>query len=78
MVIATQNPADHHGTYPLPESQLDRFLMRCSIGYPDAQSEREIIRQPKCSARRNHSLRAQPANSSRPACESVQEMGQSG
>src|SRR3954466_9428968 len=46
MVIATQNPADHHGTYPLPESQLDRFLMRLRIGYPDTQSEREIIRQP--------------------------------
>jgi MoxR-like ATPase len=47
MVIATQNPADHHGTYPLPESQLDRFLMRLRIGYPDMQSEREIIRQPE-------------------------------
>jgi len=35
MVIATQNPLDHEGTYPLPESQLDRFLMRISIGYPD-------------------------------------------
>jgi MoxR-like ATPase len=46
MVIATQNPADHHGTYPLPESQLDRFLMRLRIGYPDLPSEREIIRQP--------------------------------
>jgi MoxR-like ATPase len=46
MVIATQNPADHHGTYPLPESQLDRFLMRLRIGYPDLASEREIIRQP--------------------------------
>ncbi len=46
MVIATQNPADHHGTYPLPESQLDRFLMRLRIGYPDAASERDIIRQP--------------------------------
>jgi MoxR-like ATPase len=46
MVIATQNPADHHGTYPLPESQLDRFLMRLRIGYPDPASEREIIRQP--------------------------------
>ena len=45
MVIATQNPAEHHGTYPLPESQLDRFLMRLRIGYPDAGSEREIIRQ---------------------------------
>src|SRR5206468_2251579 len=45
MVIATQNPSDHHGTYPLPESQLDRFLMRLRIGYPDVQSEREIIRR---------------------------------
>ena len=36
MVIATQNPVEHHGTYPLPESQLDRFLMRIRIGYPDA------------------------------------------
>jgi MoxR-like ATPase len=45
MVIATQNPADHHGTYPLPESQLDRFLMRLRIGYPDRESEREIVRQ---------------------------------
>src|ERR671926_40274 len=44
MVIATQNPVEHHGTYPLPESQLDRFLMRIRIGYPDATSEREIVR----------------------------------
>jgi MoxR-like ATPase len=45
MVIATQNPVEHHGAYPLPESQLDRFLMRLRIGYPDAASEREIVRQ---------------------------------
>src|SRR5580693_4104730 len=44
MVIATQNPVEHHGTYPLPESQMDRFLMRLSIGYPDSASEREILR----------------------------------
>ena len=44
MVIATQNPMEHHGTYPLPESQLDRFLMRVQMGYPDAASEREILR----------------------------------
>src|SRR5438445_397939 len=44
MVIATQNPVEHHGTYPLPESQLDRFLMRLRIGYPEAESEREILR----------------------------------
>ncbi len=44
MVIATQNPVEHHGTYPLPESQLDRFLMRLTIGYPDAASERMVLR----------------------------------
>src|ERR1039458_3229269 len=43
MVIATQNPVEHHGTYPLPESQMDRFLMRLRIGYPDAASERRIL-----------------------------------
>ena len=42
-VVATQNPGDQIGTFPLPESQLDRFLMRVAIGYPDAISEREII-----------------------------------
>ena len=45
MVIATLNPVEHHGTYPLPESQLDRFLMRIRIGYPDHAAEREIVRQ---------------------------------
>lgn len=44
MVIATQNPVEHYGTYPLPESQLDRFLMRIRIGYPDEAREKEIIR----------------------------------
>ncbi|MGA2695100.1 MAG: MoxR family ATPase [Terriglobales bacterium] len=44
VVIATQNPVEHHGTYPLPESQLDRFLMRVHMGYPDANAEREILR----------------------------------
>jgi MoxR-like ATPase len=44
MVIATQNPAEHHGTYPLPESQLDRFLMRIRMGYPSHETEREILR----------------------------------
>lgn len=43
LVIATQNPLEHHGTYPLPESQLDRFLMRLSIGYPSRQVERKIL-----------------------------------
>ena len=44
LVIATQNPVEHHGTYPLPESQLDRFLMRVRMGYPDSDAEREILR----------------------------------
>lgn len=43
-VIATQNPSTQAGTYPLPESQLDRFLMRIELGYPDPAAEREIIR----------------------------------
>ncbi|HJY85724.1 MAG TPA: MoxR family ATPase [Candidatus Acidoferrales bacterium] len=44
MVMATQNPIEHHGTYPLPESQLDRFLLRIRMGYPSRSSEKEIIR----------------------------------
>jgi MoxR-like ATPase len=44
LVLATQNPVEHHGTYPLPESQLDRFLMRIRMGYPARASEKEIIR----------------------------------
>lgn len=45
MVIATQNPLDHEGTYPLPESQLDRFLMKLSLGYPNREAELEILDQ---------------------------------
>ncbi len=44
MVIATQNPAEHYGTYPLPESQMDRFLLRVSLGYPHKQIERDLVR----------------------------------
>ncbi len=43
MVIATQNPFEYRGTFPLPENQLDRFSMRISIGYPDYESEKEIL-----------------------------------
>ena len=43
MVIATQNPIEHEGTYPLPEAQLDRFMLRLSIGYPSAEIETEIL-----------------------------------
>lgn len=42
-VIATQNPLHHAGTFPLPESQLDRFLMRIELGYPDKRAERELL-----------------------------------
>jgi MoxR-like ATPase len=45
MVIATQNPIEYHGTYPLPESQLDRFMLRLRMGYPEGDAEKEILRQ---------------------------------
>ena len=57
MVIATQNPIEHEGTYPLPESQLDRFLMRLSVGYPSRQSELEIL---DTHAVRRHAVRGAP------------------
>ena len=44
LVIATQNPIEHVGTYPLPESQLDRFLMKITIGYPNANDEKKLLR----------------------------------
>ena len=44
IVVATQNPIEHHGTYPLPESQLDRFMLRLRIGYPGVEDERKILR----------------------------------
>lgn len=50
-VIATQNPSHHIGTYPLPESQLDRFLMRLVIGYPDSHAERILLKTPTLNAR---------------------------
>jgi MoxR-like ATPase len=43
LVIATQNPVDHEGTFPLPEAQLDRFLMRLSLGYPSHEEEGELL-----------------------------------
>ncbi len=45
MVLATQNPIEHHGTYPLPESQLDRFMMRIKMGYPARETEKEILQK---------------------------------
>ncbi|MBA2733247.1 MAG: MoxR family ATPase [Acidobacteria bacterium] len=57
IVVATQNPIEHHGTYPLPESQLDRFMLRLRIGYPGVEDEREILRDRE---------RANPLNELRP------------
>ena len=45
LVIATQNPVEYHGTYPLPEAQLDRFLMRLRIGYPSAEDAKRILKE---------------------------------
>jgi MoxR-like ATPase len=45
MIIATQNPVEYEGTFPLPEAQLDRFLMHVKIGFPDAAVERRILQQ---------------------------------
>lgn len=56
-VIATQNPLDQGGTYPLPESQLDRFLMRLQLGYPDSQAERALLQGED---RRDLTARLQP------------------
>jgi MoxR-like ATPase len=47
MVVATQNPVDYEGTFPLPESQMDRFLMRLQMGYPQPGDELQILRTPK-------------------------------
>ncbi|MEA2454108.1 MAG: MoxR-like ATPase [Thermoleophilaceae bacterium] len=43
LVVATQNPVEYEGTYPLPEAQLDRFMVRVSLGYPSAQAESEML-----------------------------------
>jgi MoxR-like ATPase len=56
-VIATQNPSDQLGTYPLPESQLDRFLLRITLGYPDRKAERELLAG---GDRRHATLKLQP------------------
>ncbi len=56
-VIATQNPSDQLGTYPLPESQLDRFLLRITLGYPDRAAERELLMG---GDRRHAALQLQP------------------
>ena len=54
MVLATQNPLEYHGTYPLPESQLDRFFMRIRIGYPDPAHEKALMRSERSLAALEH------------------------
>jgi MoxR-like ATPase len=60
MVMATQNPIEHEGTYPLPEAQLDRFLMQVQVGYPDAGTERDILALARAEARSGRKPPAQP------------------
>ncbi|MBI5497181.1 MAG: AAA family ATPase [Deltaproteobacteria bacterium] len=57
VVLATQNPVEHHGAYPLPESQLDRFMLRLELGYPDEGTEREMLTRPDTGAERVDALR---------------------
>ena len=45
IVVATQNPIEYEGTYPLPEAQLDRFLLKLQVGYPSAEQEQEVLRR---------------------------------
>ncbi|MGH8551017.1 MAG: AAA family ATPase, partial [Methylococcales bacterium] len=54
MVMATQNPIEQEGTYPLPEAQLDRFLLHIKIGYPEAEHEREILKLARAEASRGN------------------------
>jgi MoxR-like ATPase len=63
MVIATQNPYEHHGTYPLPESQLDRFLLCTRIGYPDREDELQVLSSHR---------RGEPVETLRPVLDSDQ------
>ena len=62
LVMATQNPIEQEGTYPLPEAQLDRFLMHVNIDYPDAEAEKEILHLNRAEAHRDFADKlAQPA-----------------
>ena len=60
LVMATQNPIEQEGTYPLPEAQLDRFLMHISIGYPDARAEQEILELARGQARDELGVKPEP------------------
>jgi MoxR-like ATPase len=56
LVMATQNPIEYEGTYPLPEAQIDRFLVRTSVGYPSLEEEREVLRRRRARMREEVSL----------------------
>jgi MoxR-like ATPase len=58
LVLATQNPIEYEGTFPLPEAQLDRFLMKLGVGYPDETQEREILRRRRARKRDEMTLEA--------------------
>ncbi len=60
LVMATQNPLENEGTYPLPEAQLDRFLMHLNLDYPSAETEVEILRQSRKEAQTNKHLKMEP------------------
>src|SRR5690606_5282394 len=60
LVMATQNPIEQEGTFPLPEAQLDRFLMHVRVDYPDATAERDILRLARTEASRKTSALAAP------------------
>ena len=56
VVLATQNPIEQEGTYPLPEAQMDRFLMKMSMGYPDRSEEKAILARRKLRGKDNHDV----------------------
>jgi MoxR-like ATPase len=71
IVLATQNPIEHHGTYPLPESQLDRFMLRLRIGYPNVSDEKQVLRDREHSDPLQH---LQPVMSARDVVELQQRV----
>jgi MoxR-like ATPase len=66
LVMATQNPIEQEGTYPLPEAQLDRFLMHVSVGFPNADEEKQILQLTRDEARTNRDPTESPDQSSKP------------
>ena len=75
LVLATQNPIEQHGTYPLAEAQLDRFMMKLRIGYPTGEEEREIIRRVALSSTGSHGV-IEPVASAEAIVEARRELDQ--